>query len=183
MPLSATLIIRLALSLLAVALAIFIVMAGVVHSGWVALSKLLFLMGTDTLLAGFSLLMLLGLSHLFKRIFVQLRQYFSPSARAQRRVWFNVFKQDQRLRVHAGKMQQYRYFAAFKRKRLLQANDNKHSRVLAKVLRQDLKRCKKTLSKQLYTQWQKQLTCYADQHDVDNLLKLQQHITTHINQL
>jgi hypothetical protein len=183
MPFSVTLIIRLALSLLAVALAIFIVMAAVVHSGWVALSKLLFLVGSETLLAGFSLLVLLGLSHLFKGIVVQLRHYFSASARAQRRVWFNVFKQDQRLRVHAGKMQQYLYFAAFKRKRLLQANDSKHSRVLAKVLQRDLKRCKKTLSKPLYTQWQKQLTYYASQHDVDNLLKLQQYITTHINQL
>ncbi|NOT86357.1 MAG: hypothetical protein HOP02_16595 [Methylococcaceae bacterium] len=176
MPFLSTLIIRLALYLWAIAIAMFIAMAGFSHSGWLALSNHLLSVGTESLLTGSALLIILGLSVLLQTIFQQVRRYFSAYASGQRRLWFNVLKRENCLKHLAGKKQQYLYFTEFKRKHLLQANNLKHTQQLSKNIQRDLKRVNTTLSTHAYQHLQKQLNGYIRQQDVESLLELQQQI-------
>ncbi|MEQ1635279.1 MAG: hypothetical protein ABL903_01230 [Methylococcales bacterium] len=171
-----SLIIRLAFYLLATAIVIFIIMTGFYRSNWLGLSNVLLLVGTETLLVGSAMLLMLGFSVLLKTVFQQLYGYFSSYASAERHLCSRVLKRENFLKYLAGKKQQRLYFTEFKRKRLLRANNLKHTQQLSKTIRRDLKRISNSISKQTYQHLQKELKAYIRDYDVDSLLKLQQHI-------
>ena len=174
-------IIRLALSFFAVALLLLLAMAGLYKFGWLGLANLLRLAGTETLLVGGALLVLLGLAALLQSITRQLRAYFSTLARAQRRLGFTRLQQEQQLTVFANKTRQQLYFANLTRKRLLRTNTCKHSQQLASSIQRDLTALRLHLPRPTYQQLQKQLTGYSRQQDVDSLLKLQQQLITYVD--
>lgn len=113
-------LIRVALSLIAGALVLFMLMTGMLRAGSLALAKLLLGISLDTALIGGMLLLLLGLGACLKQFWQQLRQYCSPLARVQRQIAYTNLQYQQQVRLHVAKRLQWRYFTQQKHQRLLQ---------------------------------------------------------------
>lgn len=171
-------IIQFALYLLLIAIIVFIGMAGFYRIGWLVLSNILLWIGTETLLFGGAILIILGCCALLMGIFRQLRGYFSKSAQEYRALWHAQLKQVQSQAVFDAKAQQFRFFTENKRRRLLAANNAKHSQQLAKCIQDDLYGIRQKIPKLVYQQLLRQLKYDIRQQDMDNLLKLHQHIKT-----
>lgn len=174
-------VIRLALLLLAFALLIWLVMAGVYHTGLLILSKWLLWTGAEIFLFGVGLLLLLGVGLLLKSLRRALRDYCSKRAHLLRRLAFGELQKAKHLQKIASHRQQFLYVTEFKRKQLLRTDTLRQSQQLATNIRRNLKTWRVNIPKPVYQQLQTQLKLYARQKNVVGLLKLQQQLTAYGN--
>lgn len=174
-------VIRLALLLLAFALLVWLVMAGVYHTGLLILSKWLLWTGAEVFLFGVGLLLLLGVGLLLKSLWRALREYCSKRAHLLRRLAFGELQKARHLQKMAGHRQQFLYLTEFKRKRMLRADTLKQSQQLATHIQRHLKKSRPHIPQPVYPQLQMQLKLFARQKNVAGLLKLQQQIMAYGN--
>lgn len=172
------LIIRIALLLM---LAAFTVLISADVLMWLAVPSLLRLMtelGLIILLTAFALLLITGLLGALRLILPPCRAYFSAHQQKQRRLLFMQSKADQVKQLFYFKAAQVNYFHELTRKRLLNANNRKHIKLLAKTIDQDLLAVKHQLSATTFTQLRQENNRYRNRQDGAALLSLQQKIAT-----
>lgn len=178
---SVALVIRLALLLLALALLIWLVMAGVYHTGLQIFSTWLLWVGAEIFLFAVGLLLLLGGGVLLKSLWRGLCDYCSKRAYFLRRVAFGELRKSQHLQKTASERQQFFYVTEFKRKQLLRADTLKQSQQLSLSIQRNLQKSRANIPKRVYQQLETQLKHYTRQINVAGLLKLQQQIMAYGN--
>lgn len=169
-------VLRIALLLLVSAMLIFCVMAGVYKLGLVLLADGLRWIATETLLLGSVVLIMVAVAMLLRQIVQQVRGYFAPAARVHRRLLFVESKKLQLARLWGFKIQQLHYFNSLKRRRLLNADNARQVKALAKLVQRDLVNMQATLSSAQLQQFKQQIRRAQRQADLAGLLALQQQL-------
>lgn len=169
-------VLRIALLLLLSALLIFCVMAGVHKLGLALLAEALRWIATETLLLGSVALITVAVARLLREIRQQLCGYFAPAARARRRLLFVESKKLQLARLWGFKIQQLHYFNSLKRRRLLNADNARQVKALAKLIQRDLVNMQATHTPAQVQQFKQQLRRAQCQADLAELLALQQQL-------
>jgi hypothetical protein len=171
-------IIRIALLLMFAAFAVFVSVDLLLWLAVPGLPGLMTQIGLAAMISAFSLLLATGLFVLIKLIITSCSNYFAPSQRLQRRLWFIQARQEQFKQLFYYKTVQINYFNELKRKRLLSANNRQHIQSLSKAIDKDLQSIKPQLSRTTYQQLDRENIQSRDRQDVVALLKLQQKIAT-----
>lgn len=169
-------IIRIALYLLAIAVVVLVSADIMLELSMPMLPELTTDAGLALLLVGFALLLAYGLAVLGKQSVAAVADYCSRPQRLQRKALFIAARQQRLKRLLHFKTDYLAYVHEQRRKRLLDANNRKHIKALAKAIDKQLRMAKKHLARPTYRQWQQQLRYYQHQQDADALLRLQQQI-------
>jgi hypothetical protein len=143
-------------------------------------SKAFYQIGISALLASFALLFITLLLLAGKQTVRGFCRYFSSLERGQRRLWFMQGKLDQEQRLFFHRSLQTRYFLEAKKRRLMRANDRKHSRSLAKAIDSDLAVIKSRVSADQLKAWKQRSRSYRKQANIEGLIALQQTIITYL---
>jgi|AAFX01.1.fsa_nt_gi hypothetical protein len=143
-------------------------------------SKAFYQIGISALLASFALLFITLSLLAGKQIARGFCRYFSNLERRQRRLWFMQGKLDQEQRLFFHRSLQTRYFLEAKKRRLMRANDRKHSRSLAQAIDSDLARLKSQVSAEQLKAWKQRNRAYCRQANIEGLIALQQTIIPHL---
>jgi hypothetical protein len=143
-------------------------------------SKTFYQIGISALLASFGLFFITLLLLAGKQIVQGFRRYFSGIERGQRRLWFMQGKIDQEQRLFFHRRLQTRYFLEAKKRRLMRADDRKHSRSLSKAIDSDLAGVKSRIPEDQLEAWKRQNRAYLRQTDIEGLIALQQLIMNHL---
>jgi hypothetical protein len=170
-------IIRLFLRLFFAALIILII-ADVfyeLHLNWI--SNLIIQLGDDILLLSFSLFLITGGVFFSQQISGTIKEYFSEKQKAQRRLFFNLARNNYLQRLFNSKKQQLLYFSNSKRARLLEKNNKKHCSLLAKAILTELNQVKNKLPETQFQQHQQAIKQAAAQQQIQRLLELQREIS------
>jgi hypothetical protein len=143
-------------------------------------SKTFYQIGISALLASFGLFFIALLLLACKQIVQGFCRYFSGIERGQRRFWFMQGKIDQEQRLFYHRRLQTRYFLEAKKRRLMRADDRKHSRSLAQAIDSDLALLKSRVSVDQLKAWKQRNRAYRRQANIEGLIALQQTIMTHL---
>jgi hypothetical protein len=166
-------IIRLFLKLFAAALVILII-ADVfyeLHLNW--LSNLIVKLGDEVLLLAVAFFLISGGIFLARRIKANWNNYFSASEKAKRQVLFNLKHNAYLQRLFSAKKKHVLYFAQVKRQHLLQKDNKKQCRLLAKALLNELKAVKGICSADEFNTYQQAIKHASANQQIERLLELQ----------
>jgi hypothetical protein len=172
--------IKIAFSLFIASLMLFLVAEAFAVLPIQVFSKAFYHIGILSLLASFALLFIALLFLAVKQIARGISHYFSGIERRQRRIWFIQVKLDQEQRLFFHRRLQTRYFLEAKKRRIMHANDRKHSCSLAEAIDSDLAVIKSRVSADQVKIWKKQNHDYRRQTNIEALIALQQTIITHL---
>jgi hypothetical protein len=145
-----------------------------------AFSTAFYPLGALSLLASFLLLFSYLSLLAVRQIIRECRRYFSGVERRRRRLWFVLGKLDREQRLFFHRRLQTRYFLEIRKRRLMRANDRKHSRSLANAIDTDLAAIKALVSADQLESWKRQNRTYRKQANIEGLIALQQTIITHL---
>jgi hypothetical protein len=143
-------------------------------------SKTFYQIGISALLVSFGLFFIALLLLACKQIVQGFCRYFSGIERGQRRFWFMQGKIDQEQRLFYHRRLQTRYFLEAKKRRLMRADDRKHSRSLSKAIDTDLAEVKSRIPADQLEAWKRQNCACLRQTDIEGLIALQQLIMNHL---
>lgn len=141
--------------------------------GWVNWASWFYLLAGQIILAAFLLLLLLGCGLFVQALYVELAVYFRWDAVALRRV--AMLRQ---LQHNAGQRlllekSQIHYLYELKRRRLLAADNKKHSRALFKAVSAELRQ---SVEPDSYKSLQKHLKQHRNQADPQAILALRERV-------
>lgn len=167
---------RVFLSLMVCALALFF--AGLVLQKLALedLAELIATLGADILLAGFALLIAIGIAYVLRITVSDMVRFFSAKAVVRRKVLFVQDKRREMQQRRLSELMQLNYFDVMQRARLLRVNDRKHVRLLAKAVNRQLDAARANMPQPLYKDMKKTIQAYRRRLDADALLSLQKQI-------
>jgi hypothetical protein len=171
--------IKIAFSLFIASLILFLIAEALSLLPNQSFSKAFYPIGILSLLSSFALLFTHLLLLAVRQIVREFRRYFSGIERRQRRLWFIQGKLDREQRLFSHRRLQTRYFLEARKRRLMRANDRKHSRSLAQAIDTDLAAIKSLVSTDQLEAWKRQNRTYRKQANIEGLIALQQTIITH----
>ncbi len=167
-------LIKIALSLLALALTVLLSADWLLEQGIAWLPDELTRLGILLLLAGFALILTGGLAVLGNSVWVSFKDYFAQPQRMMRKILFVAERQHYLQQLLPFKAAYITYFSDQQRKKLLAADNKKHIKLLYKATRRHLQTRKTQLPPALYRQWCQDSRRYYHLQDAPALLSLQQ---------
>jgi len=167
-------LIKIALFLLTLALAVLLSADWLLGLGIAWLPDELARLGVLLLLAGFTLILAGGSAVIGKRMWASFRDYFARPQRMMRKVLFVAERQHYLQQLLPFKAAYIAYFSDQQRKKLLVADNKKHVKLLYKATRRHLQARKAQLPPAVYRQWLQDSRRYYHLQDAPALLGLQQ---------
>ena len=167
-------LIKIALFLLALALAVLLSADWLLGLGIAWLPDELARLGVVLLLAGFALILAGGCAVFGSSVWLSLKDYFARPQRMMRKVLFVTERKQYLQQLLPFKAAYIAYFSDQQRKKLLVADNKKHVKLLYKATRRHLQAHKAQLPPAVYRQWLQDSRRYYHLQDAPALLGLQQ---------
>lgn len=169
-------LLRAVLFLLAVALALFLASLGLQKSALQGLAAFAATLGSAILLAGFALLLALGIVYALRCIAGDAARYFSRTERVLRKLLFAESRRRELQQRRFSELRQLDYVNALTRARLQRANDKRHVRLLAGSLYRQLHAARGAMPRVAYKELCQAIRRSRRRCDGEALLALQKRI-------
>ncbi len=173
-------IIKIALILLLIALALFLSDDFLIELSIPKAPELVTQLGLIALFIAFSMIFISGLIHIFSLIIQSLLNYFSAHERIRRRLLFIEAKQLQLKQLFFFKARQINYVHETNKSRLLTQDNKRQIKALLIIIDKDLILLKGRLPKSVYLDLIKARKHFINDQNLDGLLELQQTIANHV---